>query len=81
MSSFIKTNLGSPTPAEYDAVVAEKEELQKKVEELNAQVEELTKKVCWARCIIPGLNWVSRSLLKSAKPYLTKRRRTDGCIS
>ena len=38
--SFLRTQLGSPTPAEYEAVLAEKEALSAQVAELQAQLEE-----------------------------------------
>ena len=42
---FLKSSLGSPTPEEYDAVVADKTLLEEKVAALEAQVEELTAKL------------------------------------
>lgn len=42
---FLKTQLGSPTPAEHEAVVAEKEALQAQVAELQQQVDELQAKL------------------------------------
>lgn len=43
--SYIKAALGSPTPADYESVVAEKEGLQKQLEEANAQIAELQARV------------------------------------
>eukprot|EP00218_Dolichomastix_sp_CCMP3274_P015711 CAMPEP_0170142812 /NCGR_PEP_ID=MMETSP0033_2-20121228/8623_1 /TAXON_ID=195969 /ORGANISM="Dolichomastix tenuilepis, Strain CCMP3274" /LENGTH=101 /DNA_ID=CAMNT_0010379189 /DNA_START=12 /DNA_END=317 /DNA_ORIENTATION=+ len=42
---FLMTSLGAKTPDEFNAVVAEKDELAAKVEELTKQLEEATAKV------------------------------------
>lgn len=42
---FLKSSLGSPTPAEYDAVLNEKAELEEKCTAMESKIEELTKKV------------------------------------
>lgn len=43
--SYIKQCLGSPTPADYEAVVAERDGLQKQLEEANQMIAELQSKV------------------------------------
>lgn len=43
--SYVKGLLGAPTPAEYEAVQAEKASLQRQLEEANKKIEELTAKV------------------------------------
>ncbi|KAG2436361.1 hypothetical protein HXX76_006668 [Chlamydomonas incerta] len=42
---YIKQCLGSPTPAEYEAVVAERDGLQKQLEEANQLIAELQSRV------------------------------------
>lgn len=42
---FLKSSLGSPTPAEYDALMNEKTLLEEKCAAMEAKVDELTKKV------------------------------------
>ncbi|GMH36023.1 hypothetical protein BSKO_03891 [Bryopsis sp. KO-2023] len=44
-SDFIKSNLGAPTPADYDKVVAEKDALQKELEAMRKENETLQAKV------------------------------------
>jgi hypothetical protein len=38
---YIKSTLGGPTPAEFEAVVAQRDSLQVQVEKLNAELAEL----------------------------------------
>lgn len=58
--SYVKTCLGSPTPAEYEAVVAERDELKIEVQELKAKVEELTAEVRHWACNCCWVTWKSR---------------------
>jgi hypothetical protein len=43
--SYVKACLGGPTPAEYDALVAERESLKKELEDARQQIAELQAKV------------------------------------
>lgn len=43
--SYIKQCLGSPTPGDYEAVVAERDGLQRQLEEANQMVAELQSRV------------------------------------
>jgi hypothetical protein len=43
--SYIKQCLGSPTPAEHEAVVAERDGLQKQLEEANQLIAELQARI------------------------------------
>jgi hypothetical protein len=42
--SYVKACLGGPTPAEYDALIAERESLKKELEDARQQIAELQAK-------------------------------------
>ncbi|WIA08318.1 hypothetical protein OEZ86_010926 [Tetradesmus obliquus] len=42
---YVKACLGGPTPAEYDALIAERESLKKELEDARQQIAELQAKV------------------------------------
>ena len=44
--SYIKTCLGGPTPAEYEALLAERELLKKELSDARQRIEELQQQVC-----------------------------------
>lgn len=48
--SYIKGLLGGPTPAEYDALKQEKEDLRQQLESTKKQLEDLQAKVCHRTC-------------------------------
>lgn len=67
--SYIKQCLGSPTPADFEAVLAERDGLQKQLEEANQLIAELTAKVRFLRCS-GALEDVLAGLFLSHKQYL-----------
>lgn len=60
LDSYIKQCLGSPTPAEYEAVVAERDGLQKQLEEANQLIAELQSRV-GPRSSVGGWWWADIS--------------------
>ena len=48
ISSFIKSQLGGPSPSDYDALIAERDTLRQQVEEQQQRIAELEAKV-WNR--------------------------------
>ncbi len=57
---YIKASLGGPTPAEYEAVVAERDGLKRQLQEAQAKIAELEVKV---RRATAGIHAVEHAML------------------